>query len=157
MSANTVLSKVNRLSDRHEEYRAEGAITPGHIVKVTATGGVLVHAPAGAAAEVIIACEDDMQGRTWDTPYAATELVQAHHAQRGDEWSGFLANGQSVANGQALSSDGAGGLKAASGTDAIIAVAAETKANTSGAQARILARCATGGGAGTTTTTTTTT
>jgi hypothetical protein len=109
------------------------------------------------AAELMIAIEDSFQGKTIDDAYASDDLVRFQRLQDGDEFYGFLANNQVVNPTSFLTSDGAGGFKAASGSDVILAKAVESVTNTSGAQARCRIRAAKTAGAGTTTTTTSTT
>lgn len=99
------------LSERREEARAAGAITPGHLIQRDSNGAVVVHASAYGGGEPIFALEDNFQGRTVDGAYASGEVVQIHHCQSGDEIYAFLgATAGTAAIGTVLASKGDGTL-----------------------------------------------
>lgn len=131
---NTIL--LDKKVPKHLERLAAGAITPGHILYLTSADKFAVHNVAGGdVTPVIVAVEDDLQGRGIDDAYAATgsyTRVQAEVLDPGDQFYGFLADGQNAAIGSKLKSNGNGQLSvytAASGEPdygrAVCAVALE--------------------------------
>lgn len=118
-----------------KERIAAGAITPGHHLALASSGKVAVCA-VKTNVPLAVAVEQDFTGGSIATAYAADDTVNYRVLQPGDEFYGFLANGQNVAIGALLESDAAGGFTAlAAGTAKAIAL--EAVNNTSGAQARI--------------------
>jgi hypothetical protein len=106
--------KIKKYADIIEEWIANAAITPGHLVEVINSSGspkVRVHATAGGNAIPMFALEDELQGNGIDTAYAATAPVQVWVAGRGDEVYALLANGQTVVVGDFLESAGDGTLQ----------------------------------------------
>lgn len=113
-SPNTIVLKATGLSNRAEEARAGGAVTPGDLVKYNSSGNVIRHATAGGVAQMVFAKEDTFQGKTIDDNYASTDPVFLHVAQKGDEiYAQVAANAAAIVVGDALASDGAGGFKKA--------------------------------------------
>lgn len=104
------------------EYVAAGVITPGMLVTVGSAGTITANASAGGVCEKMFALEDELQGRTIDDDFAATEPVQTAICNGGDEVLAWLANGEDVAEGDVLVSDGAGALKAATADSSAVAV-----------------------------------
>ncbi len=94
------------------EAIANAAITPGDLVEVMTTGKLRVHAGAGLVAAAHFAVEDDMQGRAISTDYDADDLVQYETFNSGDEVLANLANGEVVAIGTKVESNGDGQLRA---------------------------------------------
>ena len=112
MAKHTV--KIKKYADIIEEWIANAAITPGHLVEVINSSGspkVRVHATPGGNAIPMFALEDEMQGNGIDTAYAADAPVQVWIAGRGDEVNALLANGQTVVVGDFLESAGDGTLQ----------------------------------------------
>ena len=103
--------KLKKYLDIIEEYVAVAAITPGMLVELTSADKVQAHASAGLNTVPYFALEDELQGRGIDTAYAADEPVQVWVAQRGEVVYGILADGQSVAIGDFLESNGNGYLR----------------------------------------------
>lgn len=64
--------------DIREEYLADAALSPGHLVAVNSDNEVAKHALAGKRTRVLVASEDGLQGRTKATAYSAGELVSCH-------------------------------------------------------------------------------
>lgn len=94
-----------------EEYTATAVqITPGMLVQVTSAGLVQAHASAGQNAAIMFACEDELQGKAIGDKYAVSSKVQCWVPQRGDQVLAILKNGENVAIGDFLESDGAGAL-----------------------------------------------
>jgi len=104
------------------EHEASGAITPGMFVGVTSTGKVAV--VATAANGVMVANEDEFQGKTIADAYAIGDMVQCWIPQRGDVVYGVLADGQDIEIGGALTI-GAGGKLVTAGANAVVAIAVE--------------------------------
>jgi hypothetical protein len=59
----------------------------------------------------MFALEDELQGRTIDTAYAADDPVQCWIATPGEEVLAWLANGEDASIGDILVADGTGKLK----------------------------------------------
>lgn len=155
-SPNTIILKPTRLSDRYDEARAGGAITPGHLIANNAAGAVVVHPTAGGAAELNIAIEDSFQGKTINDAYASTDLVRFQRLQDGDEFYGFLAAHSFVDPTNFLASNGDGTFRPASGSDAILGRSIEAVVNNTASAVRLRIRAGKTAGTGTTVTTTTT-
>jgi len=157
---NTIIIRSNNpdnMQQRVREGLANGAITPGELLEWAATVNDLdQHGTAGGNSEgKKVAIEnpwsDHGTGKAIDHAYADNETVRFIFAQTGDQLYMWLADGQTVSQGDSLMSDGtnaltAGGTQAVaeSGsasytvyTDQVIGYAAEDKA-ASGARARIL-------------------
>lgn len=125
---------------------AGGTITPGMLLTFEADGDVIAHATAGGTAGegvhgMMFAIEDSLQGRTIDDNYSATEKVEYHIAQKGDEIYVLLATANNATPATRLTSNGNGAMKVANGTtDQNLMVPVETLNNTSGSNARLRAR-----------------
>ena len=109
MSKNTIAVK-NYLKIR-EEYVATAAITPGMLVEVTAAGTVQAHSTESGNVLPMVAGEDALQGKLITEAYVAEQPVQVWVPTRGDIANMILANGEDVAVGDFLESDGNGALK----------------------------------------------
>lgn len=109
MNKNTIILK-NYLNVR-EEFVANAAITPGHLIEVMSTGKVRKHASAGQNALIMFALEDELQGKGIDDDYAADAMVQCWIPQRGDIVYALLKDGQNIAIGDFLESAGDGTLQ----------------------------------------------
>lgn len=130
----------------YEEYNAGGAITPGHLIKLTENNTVVVHDVPEGECEKMFAQEDALQGKTIDDAYAADDLVGCIILQLGACVYGWLAAGEECAIGDHLVSNGDGTLKSlalGSATVAtnVVAVALEALDSAASAQ-RILVRAA---------------
>lgn len=76
--------KLKKYGDIVNEYIAEGVLSPGHLVAVSATGGIKVNAIA-TAQNLMVAVEDELQGRTIADAFAIGEPVQTWALQPGEE------------------------------------------------------------------------
>lgn len=153
---NTILQRVNRLSDKFDEALAAGDIYPGDIIRSKGNGDVVVHDQAGKFTPVKIALEDPFLGRTIDDKYVSGEVVRYHRGQPTDTWLARLKIGVYVYGPDTfLASAGDGTLTVAAAGDTAIAQAEEGK-NASAAVQRIEARVVGAGPAGTLGTTTST-
>jgi hypothetical protein len=147
MASPQVILLKGKLQRRREEIRAGGAIKPGHLISVQAAGTVVVHPTAGGTAgagrgtPLSVALEDDFQGRGIDDAYAATDLVQDHLCQPGDELYMFLKTANNATLATPLTSAGDGALKLANGTtDQNMFMPVEALNNTSGSDSRLRVR-----------------
>lgn len=128
---------------RYEEFRAAGAITPGHLIKINSDGEVVVHATAGGWGEGIFAIENSLggttggQGNTIATAYADDDLVRAWVAGPGDELYVLVpAAAVAIVKGDQLISNGDGTFKKTTGTPArTFGVALEALDNSGGGSA----------------------
>lgn len=112
-------------SGREEEFKAAGAIKPGHLIKIDSSGEAVVHATAGGPAEKLFAIEDALQGKTIAHSYADDDKVFAVLAAPGDVIYSWVSGGENIVIGDLLTSNGDGTLKEATGADIRIAVALE--------------------------------
>lgn len=94
-----------------EEAIANAAITPGWLIELMSTGKVRAHSSSGQNQEFMFAFENELEGEGIDDDYAAADIVQYIIARRGDVVNAILANGQNVAIGDLLESNGDGTLK----------------------------------------------
>jgi len=107
------------------ENLADAALSPGHILEVNSDNEVLKHSTSGGIAQVRVAVEDALQGKTVATAYAAAALVPNHIQRSGTKFQAMLAALQDVAIGDPLMSDGDGCLIAHTGTNIVLAWAEE--------------------------------
>jgi len=101
--------KLKKYSNVIEEYVANGAITPGHLVALGSAGTVAVHAVKGGPVFPMFALEDELQGNGIDTAYTTATPVQVWIPGRGDVVNAWLT-GATVAAGDKLMSNGDGTL-----------------------------------------------
>lgn len=105
--------KLKKYTDIVVEYNAGEAITPGMLLELASDGDVDIQDAAGGVCSKMFALEDELQGKTIDTAYAAADPVQCWIATPGEEVLALLADGEDVAIGDILVADGTGKLKAA--------------------------------------------
>lgn len=111
MSKNTILASVQ--SDARQEFVAAGTITPGMVIEVTSAGKVQAHSVAsGSLVPLMIAIENDLVGNDKADNYSAADTTLCYCPQRGDEVFLLVADGQNIAVGTKLESDGAGKVQA---------------------------------------------
>lgn len=122
------MSKDNtiRLKDYscvYNEYDAENdGLFPGKLIEVNSNGNVQEHASASGVALPMFALEDELQGKDIDETYAAGDKVNCWIPNRGDEVRAVLVDGENVAEGDFLESDGNGNLQAGSTEPVAIAL-----------------------------------
>lgn len=120
----------------NNEANADGAIKPGMLVERTSAGKVKAHADATAKAQPAFALEDELQGNGISTDYSDGDLVQFRQFRSGDRVYGIIANGENIAVGDRVQSNGDGYLKEATDpfTYAIgVALEAKDMSDSSGA------------------------
>ena len=105
------------------EYEADEALTPGELVRFDADDELEPHGTAGGNALPIFVVENPYAetaagAKAIDTDYALGSYARVIYAQPGDLVYDWLADGQNVAKGAALVSDGAGALQSG-GTQAV--------------------------------------
>jgi len=113
MTVKTIVLKGNDLVIRKESI-ALGTITPGMLIE-RATGGVQAHAGAAKSAQTMFAVENEVVGKGITDNYATSDTVLFGVFPPGTEIYAVVSG--SVALGEFLESDGAGGLRKAA-TDA---------------------------------------
>ena len=127
--ANTI--KIKSYVDVQEEYIADAAITPGHLVKLDSDGKVTVFSTAAGMVLPMFALEDEHRGRTINDAYAQGDRVQCWIPSRGDVVYAILDKGQNVGIGDMLEPHDDGSLQklttgtSASDGGAIVGVALE--------------------------------
>ena len=94
-----------------KENLASGAITPGHLIERLAATTVRNHTTSGGNAQKMFALEDELQGKEIGEDYATGTRVMFGIFRAGDEVYARIANGQTVAYGNLLESNGDGELK----------------------------------------------
>ena len=104
---NTVILK-NYLNVFEEYVAAAATIYPGCLLELTSANKVKVHATAGGNALPMFAIEDAFQGKGIDDNYATGDVVRCWIPTRGDVVYGILADGQTIAKGDFVESNGAG-------------------------------------------------
>lgn len=110
MAYNTI--KVKKYSDNIEELTATAvAITPGMLVEVTSAGTVQAHSSPGQNAMPKFALEDELQGNGIDDAYAVSARIQVWTPYRGDLVYAIVADGENIAIGDELESNGDGTLR----------------------------------------------
>lgn len=162
---NTILLAVNGEKRPIYEAEADEALTPGELVRFDTDDELEPHGTAGGYAAKMFVVEnpyvDPSSTKAIDTDYALGSYARYIWAQTGDLVYAWLADGENVAKGAPLMSDGAGALKAFAAVsqavdeggsatytitvpDAVIVAYADEDKNNSagGARARIKVRVA---------------
>ena len=117
MAKNTI--KLKKYLDVVNEFTATAvAITPGFFLELTSAGLVQAHSTEGGPVLPMVALEDELQGKGITDNYAVSAKIQVWTAVRGEEVYALLADGEDVAIGDFLISDGNGRLKKYDGTTA---------------------------------------
>jgi len=101
--------KIKNYSNVMEELVAAGTITPGMILGLDTAGKVVAHAVAGGNVLPLVACEDELRGKSIADNYVATDPVQVWVPGRGDMVYALLS-GANVVIGDQLQSNGDGTL-----------------------------------------------
>jgi len=100
---------VKDYSKVRNEYVANAALSPGHILELLSTGKVQKHSAANMIAKPLyLALENELEGEGIDDAYAADDIVQVGTFRAGDEVNVILADGQTIVIGDLLSSNGDG-------------------------------------------------
>lgn len=133
---NTVILK--NYSNIFEEYVAGAAtIYPGCLVELGSDGKILVHNGTGHPALPMFAIEDALQGKGIDDAYATGDVVRCWIPNRGDVVYGILADGQTIAKGDFVESNGAGYLQKvgqASASTGPIGISLDTESAAAGSE-----------------------
>ncbi len=99
-----------------KEAKANGPITPGHLLDYvhsgSGLGNIQIHSVAGDNAANRFAVEQDFFGKGIDDAYATSDQVQYAVLTSGSEVNAFLAIGENVNIGDTLESNGDGSLRA---------------------------------------------
>lgn len=104
--------KLKKYSDVINEITAAAAITPGMLLELTSAGKVQAHSSSGQnAAPIMFALEDELRGNSINDAYATSDQVQTWIPYPGDEVYAILVDGQNIAIGDLLESNGDGRLK----------------------------------------------
>ncbi len=103
--------KLKDYNKNQLELVADGVMTPGMLVELTSAGKVKKHATSEGNVLVMIALEDELQGKAITEDYADADQVQVWVPSRGDEVYGVLATNQVIVIGDFLASNGDGTFK----------------------------------------------
>lgn len=125
MASNTI--KLKNYLNIFEEYTASGTIIPGMLLNFSAANTVRAHnddAPAQGCLPMF-ALEDALQGKGIDDEYVSGDPVNVWVPTRGDEVYAILEDGQNIAVGDFLESNGAGYLQKFTSGNGAVAVALE--------------------------------
>lgn len=118
MAAPRTIVLQGELSHVHVERQAGAAgIMPGDCLMIDANNEFVVQANASGKEPVIVAKEDDLQGKTIDQAYADEDVVFAHFAQKGDKLYLRLAASQTITIDDLLDYNGDGKVKLTAGTN----------------------------------------
>ena len=111
-SIRTIVVKEGASKVRNE-YVANAAIIPGHILDLMSTGKVRVHPSANMIARPLyVALENELEGQGIDDAYAAADIVQVGTFNSGDELNILVADkAAAIVIGDKLSSAGDGTVK----------------------------------------------
>jgi hypothetical protein len=121
MAKNTI--KLKKYLDVVNEFTATAvAITPGMLLELTSAELVQAHSTEGGPVLPMFALEDELQGKGITDNYAVSAKIQVWTAVRGEEVYALLADGEDVAVGDFLISDGTGKLKAATADSSAVVV-----------------------------------
>lgn len=105
------------------EAEADGAIKPGHLLEITSAGKLKAHATAGGVVcPAIFAVEEGLVGNDIADSYTSGERVQANVECKGSQVLARIANGESIAIGDKLVSNGNGELKEATADSSAVIV-----------------------------------
>lgn len=108
--ANSIIIKC--YTKVQEEYTATAvAIKPGYLLEMASATTVQAHSTAEGNALPMFALEDELQGKAITADYAVSSKIQCWIPRRGDIVYAYLADGQTVAVGDFLESNGAGALQ----------------------------------------------
>lgn len=134
---NSIIVKSREGGPLRKEGVTDEAVSPGHLIEKGGGQDVQKHSSANGNALPRFALENDLVGDDIDDDYASGETVQYAVFTTGEEVQAWLAYGENVSEGAALTSAGDGTLHAAAGSDPdrIVGYAAEDKNNTSGGSA----------------------
>jgi hypothetical protein len=127
----------------HEEYRANAALKPGHLLLRGSNGKVLKNSSASTPCRKLFAKEEDKIGRTIADAYAEDEVVPCHVAQPNHLIYAWVpASAAALVIGDKLKSDGTGCLiKVTAASDYVIGMVEEAVDNSAGgAEARVKVR-----------------
>lgn len=136
MAKNTIMLK-NYVNVFMEFEAGAATIYPGCLVEVGSNGKILVHNGAGHPALPMFAIEDALQGKGIDDAFASGDKVRVWIPTRGDIVYGILADGQTVAVGDFVESNGAGYLQKvgqASASTGPIGVSLDTESSAAGSE-----------------------
>ena len=126
-------TRVHSKGDYRQEEAIAGAagIYPGMLLKLNASGEVVVHSTEGGRAEKAFAAEDALQGGTVSTVYTNGSVVTYILPVPGAVINALIEDGQDIAIGDELISAGNGKLKDATDLESgetlseVIAIAEE--------------------------------
>ena len=96
------------------DLAASEAITPGHLVERFNDSGTIKlrkHSTAGGLAQHLVALDQNMLNRGYDTDYAIGDLVEALVCPAGESVWMLIPSGQNIAGGDRLESVGDGTLR----------------------------------------------
>jgi len=94
-----------------DEFLANGALKPGHLLQMDSSEKVVVHATYGGTSEALFALEDSLQGNLITTAYASSDLVFTYQALPGDIiYARVPAGAVAIVKGDHLISNGDGTL-----------------------------------------------
>ena len=91
------------------ERSAVAALNPGHVLELTAADKLQKHSTAGGnIVPLLVALEDDLQGKEVLEAYAADDIIRGWIPRSGDQVILVLKEGENIAIGDVVESAGAG-------------------------------------------------
>lgn len=97
---------------REDRRVAAVIVTPGELVIIDSAGKVTPHATAAGLGAAVFVLENELAGEGIEVDIAVGDQVPIGYFQKGAFVNAFLKDGETIAIGDLLESDGAGALKA---------------------------------------------
>lgn len=130
-----VLKTMDGIGRRYSERLAVAAVTPGHIMAVDAANLVKPHNVSGGKAQMRVAIEDALQGRTIDDVYQINDRVREVILLPGDQFWGWIVAGANATPALQMSSNGDGTFKIVAGSEVPLVRPVEAVDNSGGGTA----------------------
>lgn len=111
MSGSTYRKIIVEGESVRKEKTCSVAVKPGHLLERVSDDTVKPHATTGGLAELLFAVENDLEGETIDDTYAISDIVQFNAVRPGDVVLVWIADGEDIAIGDKLASNGDGDFK----------------------------------------------
>lgn len=119
----TILLSDTAVNGPQHEAKAAATITPGMLVEIDSNGELIPHGTSGQEGQAAVAIENDLTGRGIDDDYSSGDQVRYHVLPDGARFNGIILDGEDIAVGDALASNGDGKLKEAANTDFVVGYA----------------------------------
>ena len=95
----------------YKEAVPAAAFSPGHLLEETSAGKFQKNSSSGGRCEALVAIENDLEGEGVSDAYATTDRARAFIPYPGAKCNMKIANGENIAIGDKLCSNGNGELR----------------------------------------------